>query len=51
MRGVMPKPEAEFSPLAMHRSICALRQDIREAVVDDLASGRTDDVSDKKDSQ
>lgn len=28
-----------------------LRQDIRKAVVDDLASGRSDDVSDKKDSQ
>jgi hypothetical protein len=28
-----------------------LCQDIRKAVVDDLASGRSDNVSDKKDSQ
>jgi hypothetical protein len=28
-----------------------LRQDIRKAVVDDLAPGRSDNVSDKKDSQ
>ena len=48
MRGVMPKPEAEFSPLAMTRSILALLDDVGQAVTDDLPTGRTDDVADKK---
>ena len=47
MRGVMPKPDAEFSPLAMHRSILALREDVREPVVNDLAAGRANDVADE----
>ena len=44
----MPKPEAEFSPLAMQRSMRALRQDVREAVVHDFAARRADDVADEE---
>ena len=47
MRGVIPKPEAEFSPLAMTRSM-ALFDKVGEPVVDDLAAGRTDDVADEQ---
>ena len=35
----------------MHKSICALREDIRQAVVYDFAAGRADDIADEQDFQ
>jgi len=46
--GVIPKPEAEFSPLAITRSILPLRHDVRQSVANNLAPRRTHNVSNKK---
>ena len=50
-RGVMPNPDAEFSPLAMHRSMRALRENIGEPVMYDLVSRRADNVADEENFQ